>query len=217
MDASPKPRKIYQSHREQQRVRILESAEMLFIRSGIDGVSLADIANNARLSRVTVYEYFPNKQEIAWAVFQKVVAEMSAPLGEPISPEMSSGHQKLTAFFDFRLKQLETNPEHLRYIAIFNYLYAREGGGARMRSTLEQTRPGLYGLPAEWIRSGIADGSIRPDVDADLVSAAIFNLLAGMESRFSLLGPVLQEEYGQNVTDLYHEICQNFLLGLRAR
>ncbi len=107
-------------------------------------------------------------------------------------------------------------PDHLRYIAVFNILYAREGGGARMRSVLEQALPGYYGLPADWIRSGIADGSIRPDVNADLCAAAIFNLLSGIDARFSLMVSVVQEEYGYGVVEMYREICRNFLRGIQA-
>lgn len=216
MDSTLQTRKAYQNHRDNQRERILEAAQELFIGSGIDSVTLAAIARSARLSRVTLYEYFPDKHEIAWAVFQKVVADVSGSLGVNAGQETSSGYQQLEAFFEARLGLLAAYPDHLRYIAVFNFLYAREGGGARMRSLLEQALPGYYGLPADWIRSGIADGSIRPDVNADLCAAAIFNLLSGIDARFSLMVSVVQEEYGYGVIEMYREICRNFLRGIRA-
>lgn len=216
MDSLPKQRKVYQTHRDNQRERILETAKALFIREGIDRVTLSEIAGGARLSRVTLYEYFPDKQEIAWAVFQKVVAEMRVSLGGQGDQLLGSGYQIIEAFLNRRLELFELYPENLRYIAVFNYLYAREGGSARMRSILEKELPGYYGMPAEWLRAGIADGSIRADIDADLGAASIFNLLSGMDARFSLMGEVVQEEYGYSVVDMYREICKVFLRGIRA-
>lgn len=216
MDNSPRPRKVYQGHRDNQRERILEAAQVLFIREGIDRVTLSEIASSARLSRVTLYEYFPDKQEIAWAVFEKVVAEMRGSLTQQNDQPLFSGYQMLEAFIENRLGMFINSPDHLRYIAVFNYLYAREGGAARMRGILEQELPGYYGLPAEWIRAGIVDGSIRADVDADLGAASVFNLLSGMDARFSLMGGVVQEEYGYSVVEMYRDICRSFLRGIRA-
>jgi AcrR family transcriptional regulator len=215
MESQTKPRKIYQNHRENQRERILETAEKLFIRDGIDSVTIAQIAAAARISRVTLYEYFPDKQEIAWAVFQKVFLELRGPL-EQSSSHTESGYQKIEKLLLSSVDGLETHREPFRFIALFNFLYAREGSYARMRGTLEGTWPGYYGMPAEWIREGIADGSVRPDLDPGLATAAIFNLMAGMTSRFALLGTTVEEEYGYGVIELFREICRNFLRGIRA-
>lgn len=43
MQASGQTPKVYQNHRDNQRERILESAEMLFIRDGIDFALLGDL------------------------------------------------------------------------------------------------------------------------------------------------------------------------------
>jgi AcrR family transcriptional regulator len=108
-----RPTKAYLNHRENQRERILEVAESLFIRDGIDKVNLSFIARTARL-----------------------------------------------------------------------------------------------------IDEGIADGSVRSDLDTTLVSTAIWNMLSGMNARFSLLGDLIQQEYGQPVITIYHEICHIFLRGI---
>jgi AcrR family transcriptional regulator len=216
MDHPPKPRKVYQSHRENQRERILAAAEELFIQNGINGVTLGDIADSARLSRVTLYEYFPDKEEIAWAIFQKVVAEMRDDSRDECFQATGSGYQKLEEFTFYLLRRLETHPEQLRFIAVFNFLYGHAGSAARMRGALEQNWPGYYALPVEWIREGIQDGSVRVDVAAELTAAALFNLAAGMSSRFALLGNVVQDEYGFSVMELYQAICRSFLRGIRS-
>lgn len=211
MDSAPKARKTYQAHRENQRERILDAAEMLFIQRGIDNVGISDIAAAARISRVTLYEYFHKKEEIAWAIFQKLVQE-PFPLEET---REGTGYQRVERVMMERVTLLEKYPEHLRFVVEFNTLYAREGNPARVRQIVEQGTAGGYGHFARLIREGIADGSVRADLDPDLLSAALMNMLNALNSRFALLGGLIAEEYGHPVMDMYYEICRAFLRGIQ--
>ncbi len=209
VNSSPQPTRVYQSHRAHQRERILEVAESLFVRDGIDRVSLSDIARAARITRATLYEYFPNKQEVAWAIFQQMSEGM--PSDWLFKPD-GSGLERVEHFMLAMASFLETHPQRLRFIVEFNTLYAREGDPDRVRQAWAERGD----LLVQCIRQGIEDGSIRPDFDPQLLSAAIFNLLNGMNSRFALLGDLIGVEYGQPVMDMYREICRAFLRGIQS-
>jgi AcrR family transcriptional regulator len=211
MISVPETPKTYQNHRDNQLERILEAAEGLFIREGIDNVSMGAIADAARLARKTLYQYFSNKQEIAFAIMQNIVNERTSNFAPPHIPE-GSGYQCVKAFMLHMINLLDVHPEHFRFISEFNTLYAREGDPARVRQIFARRGDPLV----QMIRQGIADGSIRPDVDAELFSAAMLNLVSGMNSRFALLGKQVSEEYGYPVMELYREISRNFLRGLQA-
>lgn len=216
-DFHEKPHKVYQSHRENQRDRILEAAEMLFIRDGIDNASIGGIAAAARISRVTLYQYFPNKQEVAWAIFQKITEEIYAGPAAQLAPAAGNGFQRLEYLILAGASLLEKHPEHLRFIVEFNTLYAREGNPDRVRNTVEQAGAQSYSLFTEVIHQGIADGSIRPELEPNLLSAAIMNLLNALNSRFALLGDLITKEYDQPVMAMYREICRAFLRGIQAK
>jgi AcrR family transcriptional regulator len=216
MDSDNKTRRIYQSHRDNQRERILEAATMLFNRDGIDNVSIGRIAETARISRVTLYQYFPNKQEIAWAIFQKVAEDLHADTAVRMQQQEGNGYQRVEYLMLQWINMLETHPQHLRFIVEFNTLYAREGNPARVRHIVEQVWAQGYGSLAQMIRQGITDGSIRPDLNPDLLSAAMLNLFNGMNSRFALLGDLIRDEYGQPVMDICHVICRAFLRGIQT-
>ena len=213
MDNVSKPVKPYQSHRENQRTRILEAAERLFIRDGIDQVNLSDIARAARLTRNTLYEYFPSKQEVAWAILQKIFDQGRA--GVEKLPG-GNGFQRLEHFMLRMAGRLEALSEHMRFVVEFNSLYAREASADRMRQATGRAGPGSDDLVSQLIYQGLADGSIRPDLDPDLASAAVWNLLSAMNSRFALLGSLISEEYGQPVMAIYQEICRAFLRGIQT-
>jgi AcrR family transcriptional regulator len=211
MNFIPETQKIYQNHRDNQLERILEAAEKLFIRDGIDNVSISAIAAASRLSRKTLYEYYSNKQEIAWAIMQYMSDEKTSDLEQPRIPE-GNGFQRIEYFMLHMVNLLEAHPEHFRFISEFNNLYAREGNPDRVR----QIYAGRGEPLIQMIQQGISDGSICPDVDPGSLSAAIFNLVSGMNSRFALLGDQISEEYGKPAMELYHEICRIFLRGICA-
>jgi AcrR family transcriptional regulator len=212
MKLDARPVKPYTVHRENQREHILEAAEQLLIRDGIDRVSLSDIARMARITRNTLYEYFPNKEEIVWAIFQKLVEGGRAGYIAKFQMAEGNGFQRIEKFLWMFVEQLAADPKHLRFIVEFNTLYAREGNPARVRQMWAEG----YVLLTDLFRQGIADGSIRPGLDPELASSAMLNLLNGMNSRFALLGELIHEEYGQPVMDIYREICRAFLRGIQS-
>ena len=211
MPAHARPTKTYHNHRESQRERILEVAERLFIRDGIDRVSLSEIARDARMTRNTLYEYFPNKQEVVWAIFQKRVEEGQVGLVDQLQIA-GTGFQRVENMLLLLVGSLETHPEYLRFIVEFNTLYAREGNPARVRQMWSEGA----NLLEQMYQQGITDGSIRADLDPKLLAAATLNLVNGVSSRFALLGDLISEEYGQPVMAMYREICRAFLRGIQS-
>ena len=209
MDSPQETPKIYQNHRDNQRERILQAAEKLFIQDGIDNVSIGAIAAAARIARKTLYEYFSNKQEIAWAIIQDITDERTSNFAQPQIPE-GNGFQQIEYFLLHMVNLLEAHPEHFRFISEFNILYAREGDPGRVRQIFARRSDPLI----QMIQQGIADGSICPDLDVELLSAAMLNLVIGMNSRFALLGDQISEEYGKPVMEMYREICRTFLRGI---
>lgn len=213
MDLVQNSPRVYQAHRQNQRERILSAAEELFIRDGIDRVTLADIARAARLTRKTLYEYFPNKQEIAWAILSGIFAEgrvaQAAAAGE-------NGFQRLAAVMERMVQRVTTQPERFRFLVEFNTLYARESSPERMRAVTGRGEAEANDPLAGFIRQGITDGSICPSLDPELAAAAAWNLLSGMNSRFALLGSLISGEYGLPAVDIYQEICRVFLRGIQS-
>jgi AcrR family transcriptional regulator len=61
----------YQSH--EQRNAILEAAEKLFLEVGIENTHMIDIAERTGITRVTLYRYFANRDEVALAVHRRLM------------------------------------------------------------------------------------------------------------------------------------------------
>lgn len=211
MSASADSETIYHNHRDQQIDNILNSAQSLFNAKGIETVTMANIAKNARISRNTLYNYFPNKQEVAYGIFQRIIDHHSQrfPLEEVGE---GTGYTQLVKFMMGMIQMIEDYPEDSRFIAEFNVLYAREGDPQRMR----QMYAGGDNLMFSIIQQGISDGSLRTDLEPGLLFAVIYNLLSAINLRFSLTGSLIGEEYGQPVHEIFQSIFNIFLQGLQS-
>src|SRR5450755_1686780 len=66
------------------------------------------------------------------------------------------------------------------------------------------------------IREGIADGSLRPDLNPDLTMHAVINAVVGAQRRLASLGNKVELEYGQSIGRLFRETIRVVVLGLRA-
>lgn len=71
--------------------RIVRAARVLFLRHGVDGASLRNIARRARTSIGMVYYYFPTKDDLFLGVIEqvygKLLADLSSVLGSASTTE----------------------------------------------------------------------------------------------------------------------------------
>jgi AcrR family transcriptional regulator len=205
----------YHAHRERQRRRIMDAAETLFDQRGIDRVSMADITSASGIRASTLYEYFSNKDDIVWAI----VSELFAVGSEKAKRRMdgtSSGLAKITALLEFMAEELQRSPAKVRFMAQFDAMYARHWPTERLLSLEAQINPQGFRFFSKLIREGIADGSLRPDLDPDLTMHAVINGVIGAQRRLASLGNKVEIEYGQPIDRLFRETIRLIVLGLSA-
>ena len=208
-------RGTYTSHRERQRRRILDAAGKLFDERGIDGVSIADIVKAAGIRPSTLYEYFSNREDIVWTI----VEELFSDAAEGAKQAMNSARTalaKISALLEFMADQLTHAAPRVRFMAQFDAMYALRGPTERLLSLEAQISPKGFECLGALIREGIADGSLRADLDPELTMHAIMNAVIGAQRRLASLGSRVEAEYGHPVDRLFRETLRVILLGLRA-
>lgn len=102
------------------RARILDAAEKLFLENGIEATSMADISTLLGISRVTMYRYFANRDEIAVEIHVRMLEKIN-------SVPRIDGH--LTTLDNFRegvrliLRNYSNLRDAYRYIGMFDAIY----------------------------------------------------------------------------------------------
>ncbi|QGN33382.1 TetR/AcrR family transcriptional regulator [Microlunatus sp. Gsoil 973] len=77
---SPSPRARPRSAVQERRLRISDAATGLFIENGFDQVSIADIANAAGVSKMTVTNHFPLKEDLVFDQFGDELDQLGSTL-----------------------------------------------------------------------------------------------------------------------------------------
>ncbi len=206
----------YLAHRERQSRRILTAAEELFDLRGIDRVTMAEIVTAAGIRASTLYEYFSNKDEIVWALLEKFMTQSSALFVESTAAVSGSALAKITALLQAFGRELIEHPARVRFMAQFDAMYARDWTVERLLEVEDQIMPGRFQSLGSLTREGIADGSLRPDLDPDLSMQSVLNAVVGAQRRLASLGNRVEKEYGQPIELLFRETVRIILAGLRA-
>lgn len=206
----------YTNHRENQKEWILEVAEDLFIQKGIELVTIGDIAKASRLTRATIYKYFSNKEQIAQDIFKSVTKSWRDRNEREVWGFQGTGYQRLEKFIIVFFGYLFQNPREVGFVAELNYLYAKEWSAEMFANTMLENLREDRQFVLDSIRKGIEDGSLRADIDPELMVAVFFNFISGMISRIGEMGDKVQTEFQMSTQTIFTQIYRIFLDGLKA-
>jgi AcrR family transcriptional regulator len=210
-----RPRKNYALHHDRQRECILKAGEKLFILNGIEATQITEIAAESGMTRATIYKYFPNKQEIAWEIL-KTFFEALRDFSELEKwSEQWTGFERVEAFISSLFSFFWEDLDRARFMAQFDQIYAGKWDADRMVNLLRDVLGERNRFLTRAVDEGRNDGSLRSNLNPELVSVTIINLFIGLERRLASMPSHVEAEYGQSVKDIYREACQLVLEGIR--
>jgi AcrR family transcriptional regulator len=141
--------------------RLLNAAVELIAEKGWEAATAAEIGRRAGYSRAMVHARYGSKDAILEALF---ATEYEKKLSPAVDPE-SSGLQQALAHVD-RITQLYAeDPDLVRaiFVLTFEAVKTTSPAGPRIRMWLERA---AHTVEAG-LRDGVADGSVRPDIDIE--------------------------------------------------
>ena len=145
--------------------KILDTAERLFIEKGYDRASLQEIIQETGLSKGAIYHHFASKEEILYAVCDRIGRRNGEVLAQVRDNPALNGLEKIRAMFKASLQ-----PERqAKMFCMMPYLMDNAKFLAtELRSIFTEVVPGFV---EPVIRQGIADGSIRTEHPKELAEA----------------------------------------------
>jgi len=148
--------------------RLLEKAEELFWKYGYNGVSVDQIANEAGISKMTIYKHFPSKEDL----FIEVLIKYSKYHINIIMDVLSKNHhtfEKIEYLYSYTLKLSSQIPAILT-----KDILERANVMNKLMAFKEEKSLDMWRYILE---DGIQKGEIRP-LDVDFVSQLLLNLPA---------------------------------------
>lgn len=108
----------FERRKEVKKKNILEAALALFLKQGIVKVPVAEIAKQANVSQVTIYNYFENKDNLIREVIIFYVDEIWKDYERLLNSELSFPEKLKKVIFDKRLIAGEINEDFFNYFML---------------------------------------------------------------------------------------------------
>jgi AcrR family transcriptional regulator len=132
---------------EEQREGILEVAQALFLQQGLENTTMVDIAAAAGITKVTLYRYFPNRDEIAIAVYPRMLAKITGLL-TTAEPTLSLPNARQLA--QAMIRHFDTLRDAYRFFGVFDTLYLDYPPQADKTKWTAQRLTNMPWLQAAW-------------------------------------------------------------------
>ncbi len=155
---------------------ILNSAYKLYLESGIAHVEMKHIASEAKVSRATLYRYFPSKLNLTFAVLKQMATDrMVSKYRVERQAFEGNGYEKFTQFVDQIIDAYQKFPDFFRFTAMVENHYGSQLPAQEQAAWYRQLYPGLFleNTPQLFLEKGQQDGSVRQDIDPHLYLATV--------------------------------------------
>ncbi len=161
---------------------VIEIAENLFLSQGLATTEMKEIARCASISRSTLYRMFDSRETLAFAVADKCLHELFDPKPMEIYGTDRSGFEILRSYSSNLIETMIQGVRYVKYLSEFDQMFSGDYPDtpeARKYVQFNRQRHDRQIL-LNILRLGTEDGSIRGDIDANMLELTIGNTLLGV-------------------------------------
>ena len=167
---------------EARKEQILMAAERVFAQKGFHQSTIAEIAREAGVSDATIYEYFPNKEELLFSIPFETTRKGKESLAAHLR-FIRGAANKLRAIIYGYLHFYHTHPDYASVALLI------------LKPNRDFLKTQAYQIVREWsrltievVKEGMASGEFRPDTDPYLIRSAVLGTIEHNVISWVLLG-----------------------------
>jgi len=138
----------------------------VFARSGYHGARVGDIAAEAGVAHGLLYHYFSSKDEVLETVFRENFGELLARF-RAVEAADEPAPEKLEGIAKILLRTWRNDP------ALVTVMVREVARSPQLQAQVDEVRE-AFAIIQRVIEQGQADGTFRPDVDAQLASWIVY-------------------------------------------
>ncbi len=180
--------------KEQRRQDIIDAAEKVFFSKGIIESTMDDVAEQAELSKGTLYLYFQSKDELYFAVTKRgldILTDMFKKAAKKEKRGIDKIHAIGKAYYAFSKKY----PDYFQAMIYYDSRTCDFDDMSPMAIDCEKQGLNTLGFCADVLREGIEDGSIRSDIDPFKVAVILWGQTSGILQLICLKGKHIQQRH----------------------
>ena len=176
--------------------KIVQAAVTTFSKYGYDKTRMDDIAENAKLSKGTLYLYFKSKEELFYAISENSIKELKEQLYKLFSKkkDLVSDAER---FYD-QYRNLIHDIEKVSFEMI-----AESSHNLKLRRALYEHRIKVYDIVINCLNYQIEKGFFKKNIDVNAIASGLVALHDGLTIS-KLLG--ISENYNKKVGQRQSEL-----------
>ncbi len=199
--------------RERRRSEIVDAAERLFFRKGFEHVTMDEIAEEAELSKGTLYLYFKSREDLHFAVVLRALAILDRLIRQAYRPERK-GLENILEMGEAYIRFFQEHTGYFRSILTFDATKFEKVDDAAKLRILDEGSPLFFFM--EVLKEGQADGSITREVSAEQLAIILWSQVSGVFEFIALRGTLL-EMLHIDATELIRNQIKVLLYGLEGK
>ncbi len=173
--------------REMRRNAIVDAAERVFFANRIDTATMDQIAEEAELSKGTLYLYFGSKTDLLLAIQDRGTTILAGMLAQ-VFAENRKGLELIRRLGELYFDYARTHPNYFHAeLYCRNQEFMEEVAGSEQFRKTRDRRLEIIRYVVKALQIGMVDGSIRPDINPHQVSLQLYAGLNGMVQMHELL------------------------------
>ncbi len=204
--------------KDKHRNQILDAGMRLCLEVGVADVDMKEIAKAARVSRATLYRYFPSKKSLVYAILRRQSAQNAAGYHAARQAFAGNGYEKFSQFVAQLVDAYRIFPDMFRFMGMVDFYY---GAQASPEDLIELYRDIFGGLlvgdtPHHYLEEGQRDGSVRADLDPRLYTATVIASIVSLAEQVTANKDATERLYGlENADALVETVADVLVRGAR--
>jgi len=190
-----KPQDRYKQERDESKKarhqQIVQAAESVFFRKGIEGATMNDIAKEAGIGVATVFRYFPAKEQLVTVLADGIMEEIRLTFAS-IAEQNATCLEKIGLLFDYFISLLEERrSSFIKFLEDLhlNVAHARGLYGDVSEHGIAGRK--IFAIFTAMIEEGEKDGSLRSDLPAEEMLITLVNAFGLFASKLAYQKNVL--------------------------
>jgi AcrR family transcriptional regulator len=165
--------------KEQRRNLIIDAAERIFFKEGLENSTMDDVATEAELSKGTLYLYFKSREDIQLAIALRGSDILTEMMRKRLS-DHKNGYENLLELAEISIDFSKKYPHYYEFFLFFHITNFDQLNLDESRVAKYLTEQSPLAIVHECVEKGITDKSLRADIPAGVFAATLWSQLLGV-------------------------------------
>lgn len=160
------------------REKIIDDCLGLLWQGGVNGTSMADIAEKAAILKGSFYNYFKSKEEFVGAVLDSYAAKWETNVVAIFREKKQSARAQFKNYFA-KMKELASSMHYTQGSLVGNFSQELSGASEKFAAQSEKIFRRMQSYIAQALKEAQASGSLAPGEDPETLAEIILNSTEG--------------------------------------